>query len=95
MTSAGLLLSHELLTDRRRLYIYHIKIIIRSNEMLRSLVRRNLLKSRSSHTSVESRRNLFTNAENVKRDDPYAALGLTWGATTGESWNWYLSNINM
>jgi curved DNA-binding protein CbpA len=29
-------------------------------------------------------RSLFTNTESLKRDDPYALLGLTWGATTSE-----------
>jgi len=31
-----------------------------------------------------SARSLFTNAERVKRDDPYATLGLDWGATVTE-----------
>jgi hypothetical protein len=30
------------------------------------------------------RRSLFTNAEKMKRHDPYALLGLTWGASTTE-----------
>lgn len=30
------------------------------------------------------RRSLFTNTDRVKRHDPYAQLGLTWGATTTE-----------
>lgn len=35
---------------------------------------------RLSHHS----RSYFTNTETMKRDDPYAQLGLTWGATTTE-----------
>jgi curved DNA-binding protein CbpA len=45
----------------------------------------------SSYTKAQSAirrlsfpRGYFTNTESMKRDDPYAQLGLTWGATTTE-----------
>lgn len=40
--------------------------------------------SRLTRMSSNCRRFLFTNADAMKRHDPYAQLGLTWGATTTE-----------
>lgn len=34
--------------------------------------------------SLDFHRNLFTNTDTMKKDDPYAALGISWGATTQE-----------
>lgn len=41
-------------------------------------------KARSSIRRLSFSRGYFTNTESIKRDDPYAQLGLTWGATTTE-----------
>ena len=40
--------------------------------------------SRLTRMSSNCRRFLFTNTDAMKRHDPYAQLGLTWGATTTE-----------
>ena len=38
----------------------------------------------TSSTSTRSHRSYFTNTDQMKKSDPYAALGLTWGATATE-----------
>ena len=43
-----------------------------------------LCRCRLTQQQLHSSRSLFTNAERMKKDDPYAQLGLTWGATTTE-----------
>eukprot|EP01083_Nonionella_stella_P291197 990903_1 len=35
-------------------------------------------------TFLTMRRNYFTNTDLMKKDDPYATLGIHWGATTSE-----------
>lgn len=43
-----------------------------------------LVRCQSQGQCLVLRRSLFTNTDLMKRDDPYAALGIQWGATTTE-----------